>query len=166
MPGPGPEYDNVFSREDHSAEPLTPLTPLTPLNPHPLSQSHPLHSHDTASPYPDPAVARCALTGLPAADPVRAADGSVYERSAVLALLAAGVASPVTHRPFPSHDLVDLRSQESIAGSSDRLDALPRRLAGRAPADQFLVRELVLRRDRRAPTQHPHFDQQNVGEDC
>jgi hypothetical protein len=96
----------------------------------------------------------CALTGQTPVDPVRASDGQIYERSAVLALLAAGALSPVTRRPFPTNELNEVQA------------ALRRKLAGRAPVDQFRVRELLLKRDRGAVSLHPQFDLQNIGEEC
>ena len=69
-------------------------------------------SNDSAARIPDPALLaalHCPLTGSLLQDPVLAADGHTYERSAVQAwLVAAGGAaavSPVTGRPLTSHAL-------------------------------------------------------------
>ena len=66
--------------------------------------------HDSAARSPDPALLaalHCPLTGSLLQDPVLAADGYTYERSAVQAwLVAAGGAaavSPMTGQPLTSH---------------------------------------------------------------
>lgn len=62
------------------------------------------------------ALIKCPITGQPIEDPVRAADGQIYEREAIERRLKFSNLSPVTGMPFPNNDLVaDDRIRAKVA---------------------------------------------------